>query len=40
VFNIADSAITIAVIIILIFFRKDLNESLESKKPKNDAKIQ
>jgi len=32
VFNIADSAISIAVGIILIFFRKDLNESLESKK--------
>lgn len=32
VFNIADSAITIAVGIILIFFRKDLNASLESKK--------
>jgi len=32
IFNIADSAITIAVAIILIFFRKDLNESLESKK--------
>lgn len=35
VFNIADSAITISVAIILIFFRKDLNESLESKKDKN-----
>ncbi|MDO9154188.1 MAG: lipoprotein signal peptidase [Paludibacter sp.] len=35
VFNIADSSITIAVTIILIFFRKDLNESLESKKTKN-----
>ncbi len=34
VFNIADSAITISVAIILIFFRKDLNESLESKKEK------
>jgi len=32
VFNIADSAISIAVAIILIFFRKDLNTSLESKK--------
>lgn len=32
VFNIADSAITISVAIILIFFRKDLNESLETKK--------
>ncbi len=36
VFNIADSAITVAVVIILIFFRKDLNDSLESKKNKND----
>lgn len=36
VFNIADSAITVAVFIILIFFRKDLNDSLESKKVKND----
>lgn len=35
VFNVADSAITVAVVIILIFFRKDLNESLESKKHKN-----
>jgi len=33
VFNIADSAISIAVGIILIFFRKDLNDSLETKKP-------
>lgn len=32
VFNIADSAISIAVVIILLFFRKDLNESLETKK--------
>lgn len=32
IFNIADSAITISVGIILIFFRKNLNESLESKK--------
>lgn len=32
VFNIADSAISIAVGIILIFYRKDLNESLETKK--------
>ncbi len=32
VFNIADSAISVAVAIILIFFRKDLNTSLESKK--------
>ena len=35
VFNIADSAITVAVSIILIFYRKDLNESLESNKTKN-----
>ncbi len=35
VFNIADSCITVSVAIILIFFRKDLNESLESKKTKN-----
>lgn len=32
VFNIADSAISISVAIILIFFRKDLNDSLETKK--------
>lgn len=32
VFNIADSAISIAVVILLLFFRKDLNESLETKK--------
>jgi len=36
VFNIADSAISVAVAIILIFFRKDLNDSLESKKAKNE----
>ena len=35
VFNVADSAITIAIFLILIFFRKELNESLESKKDKN-----
>lgn len=34
VFNIADSAVTIGVFTILLFFRKDLNRSLESK-PKN-----
>lgn len=34
VFNVADSAITVAAGIILIFFRKDLNEHLESKKEK------
>lgn len=32
IFNIADSAISIAVGIILIFYRKELNESLEKKK--------
>ena len=32
VFNIADSAITIAIFLIIIFFRKDLNAALESKK--------
>ena len=36
VFNIADSAITIAVFLILIFYRKELNDSLE-KKEKNAA---
>lgn len=38
VFNIADSAITISVAIILIFFRKDLNDSLETKKEKDANK--
>lgn len=38
IFNIADSAITVAVFLILIFFRKELNESLESKKDKNPEK--
>jgi signal peptidase II len=32
IFNVADSAISIAVALILIFFRKELNESLETKK--------
>ena len=32
VFNIADSAISVAVVIILLFYRKELNDSLESKK--------
>jgi signal peptidase II len=32
IFNIADSAVTIAVFLILIFFRKEFNDSLESKK--------
>ena len=35
VFNIADSAISVAVVIILIFYRKELNESLETKKVSN-----
>ena len=35
VFNIADSAISVAVVIILIFFRKELNNSLETKKDSN-----
>ena len=35
IFNIADSAISVAVGIILIFFRKELNESLETKKEVN-----
>jgi signal peptidase II len=35
VFNIADSSISVAVVIILIFYRKELNESLETKKDKN-----
>lgn len=37
VFNVADSAITVAVFIILIFFRKDLNDSLETKKKSSDV---
>lgn len=32
VFNFADSAVTVSVVLILIFFRKELNESLETKK--------
>ena len=35
IFNIADSAISVAVVVILLFYRKELNESLESKKDKN-----
>ncbi len=38
VFNVADSAISVAAAIILIFFRKDLNEHLESDKSKIKAK--
>lgn len=36
IFNVADSAITIAVFIILFFYRKELNQSFE-KKPKQNA---
>jgi len=32
IFNVADSCVTVSVVLILLFFRKDLNESLESKK--------
>lgn len=32
VFNLADSYITVAVFAIILFFRKDLNDSLETKK--------
>jgi signal peptidase II len=37
VFNIADSAIAISAAIILIFYRKDLNEQLDSKKSQEPA---
>jgi signal peptidase II len=37
IFNVADSAISVAVGIILIFFRKELNDSLESKKITDDV---
>ncbi len=40
IFNIADSAITTSVVIILLFFRKDLNESLETKKANEVENIQ
>lgn len=36
IFNVADSAISVAVVIILLFFRKDLNDSLESKNAQNE----
>lgn len=32
IFNVADACVTVSVAIILLFFRKELNESLESKK--------
>ena len=35
VFNVADSAISVAVVVILIFYRKELNNSLETKKDSN-----
>ena len=38
VFNLADSCITVAVILILIFFRKDLDESLKKMESKAAAK--
>jgi len=37
IFNIADSAITVAVFLVLIFFRKELNDSLEKQSPKSPA---
>lgn len=40
VFNIADSCITVAVILIIIFYRKDLDDSLNQIFPKNEAKNQ
>jgi signal peptidase II len=40
IFNIADSAISVAVGIILIFFRKELNESLETKNAKDDVPLE
>lgn len=39
IFNVADSAISVAVGIILIFFRKELNDSLESKKTQNEETL-
>jgi len=36
IFNVADSAISVAVGIILLFFRDEMNQSLESQKEKND----
>lgn len=38
VFNIADSCITVAVILIIIFYRKDLDESLNRIFPAKDKK--
>lgn len=39
IFNVADSAISVAVAIILFFYRKELNDSLESKKEKQDEPV-
>lgn len=39
IFNVADSAISVAVAIILFFYRKELNDSLEPKKEKNDEPV-
>ncbi len=36
IFNIADSCVSVSVVIILLFFRKELNESLENKKSKEN----
>lgn len=38
VFNIADSCITVAVILIIIFYRKDLDDSLNQWFPKKEEK--
>lgn len=38
VFNLADSCITCAVIIILLFYRRDLNDSLEKKDKESESK--
>ncbi|NLO72172.1 MAG: lipoprotein signal peptidase [Porphyromonadaceae bacterium] len=37
IFNVADSCVTVSVFIILLFFRKELNEALESKKDKTQT---
>ena len=39
IFNVADSAISFAVAIILFFYRKELNDSLESKKDKHEELV-
>lgn len=40
IFNVADSCVTVSVILILLFFRKDLNQSLESKKEPEEAHVE